>query len=86
MPQVTLQVEMKDRPFVERALLSTWAPHLVAEPAGADPVVVVPDGDPAEGAEKRCDLDVEDVGQVALELSPHQEYLKERLFGRHCPP
>lgn len=52
-------------------------PHLVAVPAGADPVIVVPNGDPAEGAEKRCDLDVEDVGQVALKLSSHQEYLKD---------
>lgn len=82
-PQVTLQLTVNDQML--NVPIGTPR-HLVAVPAGADPVIVVADGDPAEGAEQRCDLHVEDVGQVALKLSPHQEYLKERLgwvFGRH---
>lgn len=73
-PQFTLQVTRNDQPLNVHFCA---APDLVAVPAGADPIVVVPNGDSAEGAQKRRNLNVEDVGQVALKLSPHQEYLTE---------
>lgn len=53
------------------------SPHLVAVPPSTDSIVVVSNGDSAEGTEERRDLDVKDVCQVPLKLSSCQKHLDQ---------
>lgn len=65
-----------NREAADRVHTRACSPYLFAVPTGADSVVVVTDGHPAEGAEERRDLNVEDVRQVPLKLSSCQKHLE----------
>lgn len=49
--------------------------YLLAVPPGTDSIVVVPNGDPAEGTEERGNLNIKDVCQAPLKLSSLKEHL-----------
>lgn len=60
-----------------------FKPHLLTEPARADATVIMPNGDPAERAEKGSYLHVEDICPGTLKFTSFQEDLPTVLqaFG-----
>lgn len=59
--------------------LSLLSARLLTVPPGTEPIIVVPYGDSAEGAEEGGNLNHEDVRQPPLKATPLQKHLQKKV-------